>query len=586
MAVEKGKRIVDQNSATAINNDDVLVIDSETRGTRKIKYGDLCSAVAATLGIADIKSTADGAMAKSVYDSDDDGVVDNAKKVDGHTVEKDLPADAKLTDTVYDDTAVKKSVADEVARAKKAEQANTDALALKMTTKTYDADGDGVVDNAAKVNSHSVESDVPAGAVFTDTVYDDSAVKKSITDETVRAKKAEEANTQLTNDLKTGLTSGTVKVAKATSADSASSLGKVSTYQIGIPDNGGRRKYLLMYDITDWITAKSNAATRAFDGYFFSRRSGGYVGTNYTGNLSIVASYNGVNSDGSAIKSDNGISLRLRTTSSTYVPRILHQKSNDKYYLSLMTGGSGRDLILFGIFQGTFIGTWINNEGANLSNGTLPSDYEEYSEGFYSIPYEKAVCDKNGKDITEYLAAASYADGAFTLTRGNGGKTVLTIPDASATAKGLLTTSDKALVDRIAKINLTDTRSVSNVSWAIDSATLNQDLSKLLPGKYKLSAKFKIETDQSSGLTCANPAWSNLISVYVGATTINVDTPKVSIPIGTAVGYEMTNYCTFTISEANAHATNFHAYFYLAGDGTSNRPYIGSVSNIELTMVN
>ena len=186
-----------------------------------------------------------------------------------------------------------------------------------------------------------------------------------------------------------------------------------------------------MYDITDWISAKSNASTRAFDGYFFRRRSGGYVGTNYTGNLSIVASYNGVNSDGSPILSD------YRYISSTedhlqYLqrPESFTQKSNDKYYLSLMTGGSGRDLILFGIFQGTFIGTWINNEGANNSNGTLPSDYEEYSDGFYSIPYEKAVCDKNGKDITEYLVAAAYADGAFTFTRGNGSKTVLTIPDA------------------------------------------------------------------------------------------------------------------------------------------------------------
>ena len=128
MAVEKGKRIVDQNSATAINNDDVLVIDSETRGTRKIKYSDLCSAVATTLGIASIKSTADGAMAKSVYDADGDGVVDNAKKVDGHTVSKDLPADAKLTDTVYDDTDIKKSISDETDRAKKAEEANAKSI--------------------------------------------------------------------------------------------------------------------------------------------------------------------------------------------------------------------------------------------------------------------------------------------------------------------------------------------------------------------------------------------------------------------------------------------------------------------------
>ena len=300
-----------------------------------------------------------------------------------------------------------------------------------LMSKSDKAKLDGIDPSAITTNAANIKKN--ADAISAETTRAKAAEKANadtISAEVTRAKKAEEANTQLTNDLKTGLTSGTVKVAKATVADSASSLGKVSTYQTEIPDNGGRRKYLLMYDITDWISAKSNASTRAFDGYFFSRRSGGYVGTNYTGNLSIVASYNGVNSDGSPIKSDNGISLRLRTTSSTYVPRILHQKSNDKYYLSLMTGGSGRDLILFGIFQGTFIGTWINNEGANSSNGTLPSDYEEYSDGFYSIPYEKAVCDKNGKDITEYLVAATYADGAFTFTRGNGGKTVLTIPDA------------------------------------------------------------------------------------------------------------------------------------------------------------
>lgn len=237
---------------------------------------------------------------------------------------------------------------------------------------------------------------------------------------------------QLTNDLKTGLTSGTVKVAKATSADSATALGSVTAKFLYIPDNRARRKYLLMYDITDWISAKSNAPTRAFDGYFISRRGNGYVGTNYTGNLSIVASWKGVNSDGSPIKSDNGYSLRLRTTSSTYVPSILHQKSNDKYYLSLMTDGSGRDLVLFGIFQGTFVGTWVQNVGQYFTPGTLPSDYEEYSNGFYSIPYERAICDKNGKDITEYLASAAYADGAFTFTRGNGSKTVVTIPDLGA----------------------------------------------------------------------------------------------------------------------------------------------------------
>jgi hypothetical protein len=35
----------------------------------------------------------------------------------------------------------------------------------------FDADGDGIVDNAARVNGHTVKSDVPEGAVFTDTTY-------------------------------------------------------------------------------------------------------------------------------------------------------------------------------------------------------------------------------------------------------------------------------------------------------------------------------------------------------------------------------------------------------------------------------
>ena len=51
-----------------------------------------------------------GDMLKSVYDTDNDGKVDsaeNADTVDGHTVAKDVPADAKFTDTVYDDTEIR-----------------------------------------------------------------------------------------------------------------------------------------------------------------------------------------------------------------------------------------------------------------------------------------------------------------------------------------------------------------------------------------------------------------------------------------------------------------------------------------------
>lgn len=38
-----------------------------------------------------------------------------------------------------------------------------------MKLSTYDTNESGVVDNTEKVNNHTVESDVPANAVFTDT---------------------------------------------------------------------------------------------------------------------------------------------------------------------------------------------------------------------------------------------------------------------------------------------------------------------------------------------------------------------------------------------------------------------------------
>ena len=51
-----------------------------------------------------------GDMTKEVYDQNDNGIVDNAEKVNGHNVYKDVPADAQFTDTVYDDTLIRDRV--------------------------------------------------------------------------------------------------------------------------------------------------------------------------------------------------------------------------------------------------------------------------------------------------------------------------------------------------------------------------------------------------------------------------------------------------------------------------------------------
>lgn len=54
--------------------------------------------------------TGTGDMVKANYDANDNGIVDDAERVNGHTVDSDVPANAKFTDTVYDDTEVKNSI--------------------------------------------------------------------------------------------------------------------------------------------------------------------------------------------------------------------------------------------------------------------------------------------------------------------------------------------------------------------------------------------------------------------------------------------------------------------------------------------
>lgn len=43
-----------------------------------------------------------------------------------------------------------------------------------MLKSVYDTNGNGIVDNAEKVNDHTVETDVPANAAFTDTTYENA----------------------------------------------------------------------------------------------------------------------------------------------------------------------------------------------------------------------------------------------------------------------------------------------------------------------------------------------------------------------------------------------------------------------------
>lgn len=57
----------------------------------------------------------------------------------------------------------------------------TNGTGADMFKEVYDTNNDGIVDNAEQVNGHTVGIDVPSNAVFTDTVYDDTALSGRVT---------------------------------------------------------------------------------------------------------------------------------------------------------------------------------------------------------------------------------------------------------------------------------------------------------------------------------------------------------------------------------------------------------------------
>lgn len=103
-------------------------------------------------------------------------------------------------------------------------------LEAAATVAIYDSTGNGIVDNAEKVNSHTVEKDVPSNAVFTDTVYDDTEVRGLIQTNTDNISSI---NTNLTNNYvtNTSLASTLTGYVKPTDYASNSKGGTIKSSQ-------------------------------------------------------------------------------------------------------------------------------------------------------------------------------------------------------------------------------------------------------------------------------------------------------------------------------------------------------------------
>ena len=84
------------------SNERIRLNAESAEKVRKITYnadGSYKSEV--SLNYDDLKGIVDTYMSKNTYDTNNNGIVDNAEKVNGHTVAVDVPSNAKFTDTVY-----------------------------------------------------------------------------------------------------------------------------------------------------------------------------------------------------------------------------------------------------------------------------------------------------------------------------------------------------------------------------------------------------------------------------------------------------------------------------------------------------
>lgn len=103
--------------------------------------------------------------------------------------------------------------------------------------------------------------------------------------------------------------------------------------------------------------------------------------------------------------------------------------------------------------QGNIILPASRAEGIFFSDNTKLSSIMSATSGVVN----KAMGDKNGKDIATYLANASIDDHKLTLTKGDGTPVEINIPDndttyeeATTSTAGLMSSADKTKLDGIA----------------------------------------------------------------------------------------------------------------------------------------
>jgi hypothetical protein len=166
-----------------------------------------------------------------------------------------------------------------------------------MLKSTYDTNDNGIVDNAEKVNNHTVEKDVPSNAVFTDTIYDDTEIQEDITDLDTRTDTIEEIvtgeseeTTTITDNIEINKVLSKKDLQLKGNTEQTTYTGKNLLKNTNV--NSGDNNYWAQYTTFDEATGTLTISTTATTEIYLQHRLNG-IKNNTTYTISFMAKSNG-----------------------------------------------------------------------------------------------------------------------------------------------------------------------------------------------------------------------------------------------------------------------------------------------------
>lgn len=281
-----------------------------------------------------------GDMTKEVYDANDNGIVDNAERVSGYTVGRNVAANE------YTNSQIDAMVA---------------SAGRVKTVNSIQPDANGNID-VTTVNGHTVESNVPANAKFTDTVYDDTELSTAVSQNTANITSLSGSLSTVQGQIGSYIVGRDVLANEYTNAQidaMVAEAGSVQTVDTFSPDSNGAvttERILTQAQYDALSTAEKNNGMT----YYISDGQGGAVvdllititksGSTYSADKTYAEIMTNINNGGHPMAKYGDDVFRLAYYSSTlvkfgYLPSVgganyfsITSSNTVNYYLIAITG--------------------------------------------------------------------------------------------------------------------------------------------------------------------------------------------------------------------------------------------------------